>query len=269
MAQVKRKIPRRERRILPQKKIQEDSPTKEDSKEGSLTKVPPQKDPEYPAKLKTKTKTAVTTATSILAQHLHRSVSEHETSSQPVQKLHNENAWLNLCTEQSLLLGKFCNYTDIKYVHDSSYVAFPADCLITVKSTRQLESTLRVLHQIQDAHEQVSITNLCMSSVQMSDEADNSKVVSLVSNVLKINNSIRTMKVQNCVLLQTVYRVMVLQLHGCDKLRILDLCWTENVPKELADVISTLSSLKSLNLANVSHEVGVKSGIDVRIVKLP
>ena len=41
---------------------EEDSPTKEDSKEGSLTKVPPQKDPKYPAKLKTKT--AVTIATS-------------------------------------------------------------------------------------------------------------------------------------------------------------------------------------------------------------
>ena len=43
---------------------EEDSPTKEDSKEGNLTKVPPQKDPEYPAKLKTKTKIAVTIATS-------------------------------------------------------------------------------------------------------------------------------------------------------------------------------------------------------------
>ena len=36
---------------------EEDSPTEEDPKEGSLTKVPPQKDPEYLAKLKTKTKT--------------------------------------------------------------------------------------------------------------------------------------------------------------------------------------------------------------------
>ena len=43
---------------------EEDSPTKEDSKEGSLTKVPPQKDPEYPAKLKTKTKTDATIAVS-------------------------------------------------------------------------------------------------------------------------------------------------------------------------------------------------------------
>ena len=44
------------------KEEEEDSPTKEDSKEGSLTKVPPQKDPKYLAKLKTKT--AVTIATS-------------------------------------------------------------------------------------------------------------------------------------------------------------------------------------------------------------
>ena len=36
---------------------EEDSPTKEDPKEGSLTKVPPPKDPKYLAKLKTKTKT--------------------------------------------------------------------------------------------------------------------------------------------------------------------------------------------------------------------
>ena len=42
----------------------EDSPAKEHSKEGSLTKFPPQKDPKYLAKLKTKTKTAVTIATS-------------------------------------------------------------------------------------------------------------------------------------------------------------------------------------------------------------
>ena len=46
------------------KEEEEDSPTKEDSKEGSLTKVPPQRDPEYLAKLKTRTKTAVTIATS-------------------------------------------------------------------------------------------------------------------------------------------------------------------------------------------------------------
>ena len=43
---------------------EEDSTTKEDSKEGSLTKVPPQKDLEYLVKLKTKTKTTVTIATS-------------------------------------------------------------------------------------------------------------------------------------------------------------------------------------------------------------
>ena len=41
---------------------EEDSPTEEDPKEGNLTEVPPQKDPKYPAKLKTKT--AVTIAAS-------------------------------------------------------------------------------------------------------------------------------------------------------------------------------------------------------------
>ena len=40
---------------------EEDSPAKEDSKEGSLTKVPPQKDPEYPVNLKTKTGVIIAT----------------------------------------------------------------------------------------------------------------------------------------------------------------------------------------------------------------
>ena len=46
------------------KEEEEDSPAKEDSKEGTLTKVPPQRDPKYLAKLKTGTKTTVTIATS-------------------------------------------------------------------------------------------------------------------------------------------------------------------------------------------------------------
>ena len=45
---------------------EEDSPTKEDPKEGSLTKVPPQKDPEYPAKLKTKTNATIAISEDIL-----------------------------------------------------------------------------------------------------------------------------------------------------------------------------------------------------------
>ena len=45
---------------------EEDSPTKEDPKKGSLTKVPPQRDPEYLAKLKTKTDATTAISENIL-----------------------------------------------------------------------------------------------------------------------------------------------------------------------------------------------------------
>ena len=70
----------------------------------------------------------------------------------------------------------------------------------------------------------------------------------LMINIFEISKNIRSVKIRFCKLSLPVYKHIAQQLHGCDKLTVLKLFGTKNIPTKLGKAVASMKSLEVVDL---------------------
>ena len=126
---------------------------------------------------------------------------------------------------------------------------------IKVRNQDELQTVLSLLKYIKKYQPVV------LDELRMEYMTPDTSEAQLKLEVVELNKNITCLRISDCVFPASIWEHLVQQLHGCDKLEQLDLRDTKTVPIRIYQLLSTMTSLKDVNMfecnmtSDVSHVV--------------